>query len=240
MMRDLVETAFDVALDNPWIRQPAPSIVLIAFLRQGGSTEVLQSGVAVSSGPKPVGHMPKLRFEDRLQQDFDRALNNAIFDRGNAQGSELSWFSGLGDENAFGRTGPICAGAQLDLKSFQKALLTRFGADAPHGHPIDPGGTCASIGRHAPPGAAKRADVGQPTPHISPLVVRIFLTPLIEFALNAEYPSLIGLSIHVHGSFLRHTSLSSSCFPSPCAWLSHALTTTKAPSSASSVSGRRG
>src|ERR1700733_13144917 len=93
MMRDLVETAFDVALDNPWIRQPAPSIVPIPFLRQGGSTEVLQSGVAVLSGPKPVGPMPKLRFEDGLPQDFERSLENKIFDRGNSQGSELSWFS---------------------------------------------------------------------------------------------------------------------------------------------------
>jgi hypothetical protein len=71
-------------------------------------------------------------------------------------------------------------------------------------------------------------------------IVKAGLPPLIEFALNAEYPSLVGLVIRVHRSFLRRTSLSSSCFPSPCARLSRAPTTTEAPPSVSSVSGRRG
>ena len=156
----MVKTAFDVALDNPWVRQPAPPIVLIAFLRQGGSAEVLQSAMAASSGPKPVRDVPKLRFKDRLQQEFDRALSDAILDRGNTQGTELSWFSGLGDENASGWAGPICAGAQFSLKLFQKTLLTLVGANVPHGHPVDPGSACASIRSYAQPGAAKSADVG--------------------------------------------------------------------------------
>src|ERR1700677_184130 len=159
-MRNMVEAAFDVALDNPGVRQPAPSFVLVAFLRQGASAEVLQSAVAVSSGPKPVRNVPKLRFKDRLQQEFDRALSDAILDRGNAQGTELSWFSSLGDENASEWAGPICTGAQFSLKLFQKTLLTLVGANMPHGHPVDPGGACASIGGYAQPGAAKSADVG--------------------------------------------------------------------------------
>jgi hypothetical protein len=64
VVRNLVKTALDVALDNPWIRQSAPPIVLVAFLRQGGSAEVLQSAMTASSGPKPVRDMPELRFED--------------------------------------------------------------------------------------------------------------------------------------------------------------------------------
>ena len=66
------------------------------------------------------------------------------------------------------------------------------------------------------------------------------MAPLIELALNVEYPSLVGLMIRVHESFLRHANLSSSCFPSPCARLSRAPTTTEAPSSVVPLSGRRG
>jgi hypothetical protein len=81
VMRNMIEAAFDVTLDNPRVRQLAPPFVLIAFLRQGGSAEVLQCAVAATAGSKPVRNMPKLRFEDRLQQEFDRALNDAILNR---------------------------------------------------------------------------------------------------------------------------------------------------------------
>ena len=57
---------------------------------------------------------------------------------------------------------------------------------------------------------------------------------------GAVAASLIGLTICVHRSILRNASLSSSCFPSPCTRLSRAQTTTEAPPSVSSVSGRRG
>lgn len=89
------------------------------------------------------------------------------------------------------------------------------------------------------PRAAKR-DEAKPAPHVPPIVVGICLAPLIEFALNAEYPNFVCLVIYVHSSLLRHASLPSSCFPSPCTRLSRAPTTTEAPPSVSSVSGRRG
>jgi hypothetical protein len=82
--------------------------------------------------------MPKLRLEDRLQKCFDRALNDAIFDRGNAQGPELPRFTGFGDKLAPRRAGSICAGAQFGLKPFEEALLTDPIPDAAHGHPVDP------------------------------------------------------------------------------------------------------
>lgn len=90
------------------------------------------------------------------------------------------------------------------------------------------------------PGVAQYAKVGHPAPHVAPLIAGSRLTPLIEFALNVEYPGLVGLMIRVHRSLLRLASPSSSYFPSPCAWLSHAPTTTEAPPLVSSVSGRRG
>lgn len=75
--------------------------------------------------------------------------------------------------------------------------------DASHRHPVNPGRASTFVGGNALPGVAQHPEVGQPTPHVAPLVVGISLTPLIEFALNAEYPDLIGPMIRVHRSLLR-------------------------------------
>ncbi|WP_258599151.1 hypothetical protein [Mesorhizobium sp. AR07] len=145
--------------------------------------------------------MPKLRLEDRLQKCLDRALNDAILDRGNAQGPELPRFTGLAPR----RARSVCAGAQFGLKPFEEALLTDPIPDAAHGHPVDPGRTSASVAGYALPGVTQHAEIGDPTPHVPPRVFWICLTPLIEFALSAEY--LVGLMTHVHRSLLRHAGL---------------------------------
>jgi hypothetical protein len=59
---------------------------------------MLQGPVGAPSGPEPVGDRPKLGLEDWLENCFDRALNDAIFHRGNAQGSELPRLARLWDE----------------------------------------------------------------------------------------------------------------------------------------------
>src|SRR5690606_23253220 len=107
-----------------------------------------------------------------------RALNHAVLDRGNAQGPELPRFTGFGDELAFRRAGPICAGAQFSPKSIEKALLSLL-PDASYGHPVDASSAAALIGRHAMPSAAQHARVCQPAPHVPPLIAGICLTPLI-------------------------------------------------------------
>ena len=66
-MTDIVETAFDVSLYHPGIRQPAPPTILIAFLRLDSHSDMLQGAMGAPSGPKPVRDIPKLRLEDRLQ-----------------------------------------------------------------------------------------------------------------------------------------------------------------------------
>src|SRR5690349_19476615 len=55
--------------------------------RLDGKANTLQGAVDAPPGSKPVGDIPELRLEDRLQEQFDRALDDAIFDCGNAQGS---------------------------------------------------------------------------------------------------------------------------------------------------------
>jgi hypothetical protein len=66
-------------------------------MRQESHADMLQSGMGAPSGPEPVGDIPKLRFEDRLHENFDRALNDAVFDRGYTERSELTRFSSFWD-----------------------------------------------------------------------------------------------------------------------------------------------
>lgn len=115
MVVDIVEAALDVPFNDPAIRQPNSSPILPEFVRQDRAADILQGAVRAPPGSEPVRDMPELRLEDRLQEDFDRALDDAIFDRRNAQGSELAWFTGFRDELASRRAGPICAGAQFGL-----------------------------------------------------------------------------------------------------------------------------
>src|ERR1700686_67851 len=113
MVIDVVKAALDIALDHPRIRQAVPAPILFPFMRLDGHPDVLQGAMRAPSGPKPIGDRPELRLEDRLQECFDRALNDAILDRGNTQGSELPWFTSFGDELAPRWTGLICARAQF-------------------------------------------------------------------------------------------------------------------------------
>ena len=191
------------------------------------------------SRPEPVGDMPELGLEYRLQERFDRALNDAVLDRGKAQRSEFPWFSGFRDEFASCCARAICATAQFGLQRDKEAVL----APAPyasHGHPVDASSAASFIGGNALPGMPQYAEVSHPTPRVAPLIVGTRLTPLVEFALNVEYPDLIGLTIHVHRSLLRRASPPSPYFPSPCARLSRAPTTMEVPPLVSSVSGHRG
>jgi hypothetical protein len=66
-------------------------------MRQESHADMLQSAMGAPSGPEPVGDIPKLRFEDRLHESFDRALNDAVFDRGYTERSELTRFSSFWD-----------------------------------------------------------------------------------------------------------------------------------------------
>src|SRR5215472_16422708 len=137
-MTEIVETALDVPLDDPSVWQAGPVAALVDLPRQEGHPDVLQSAMGAPSGPEAVGDIPELRLEDWLQECLDRALNNAVLDRGNGQGTELPWFTRFGDELAPRRAGSICAGAQFGLKLVEESPFPNLGADAPHGHPVDP------------------------------------------------------------------------------------------------------
>jgi len=63
-----------------------------------GLPDMLQGAVRASAGTKPVRDRPELRLEDWPENCFDRALDDAVLYRGNAQGPELPRFTGFGDE----------------------------------------------------------------------------------------------------------------------------------------------
>src|ERR1700694_2493193 len=203
MVVDVVKAALDVALAHPGIRQAIPAPILFPFMRLDGHPDVLQGAVRAPSGPKPIGDRPELCLEDRLQECFDRALDDAILERGDTQGPELPWCTSFGDELTPRWTRPIYARAQFRPQSFEKALLTDPALYVLHGHPVDPGRAFASVRGYAPPRVADHARVGKPTPQIPPYFVRMCLASLIELALNAEYPGFFGLMIHVHRSLLH-------------------------------------
>jgi hypothetical protein len=145
MVIDVVEAALNVAFYHPGIRHFVPASIRSQLARLDGHPDMLQGAVCAPSGTKPVRDRPKLRLEDRLQECFDRALDDAIFNCGDTQGSELPWFAGLGNKFASRRTGPVCARAQFHPQFFEKALLTNPLLDVPHSYPVDPSRTFALV-----------------------------------------------------------------------------------------------
>ena len=111
------------------------------------------------------------------------------------------------DQPAPRRARPISAGAQIGSKALQQAVDPLSRENASDGHPIDAGGVFASVRSHPPACPTQVADIGHPIPQVSPGLVRVGLTLLIELALNAEYPGGVRLKICAHRSLLRHTKL---------------------------------
>jgi hypothetical protein len=67
-----------------------------------------------------------------------------------------------------------------------------------YGRPVDTGSAFAAITGNRPPGHMQVADIGHPIPQIAVWFFGVFPTPLVEFSLNAEEPSLWGLITRVH------------------------------------------
>ncbi|MGB8842759.1 MAG: hypothetical protein WCC64_17020 [Aliidongia sp.] len=97
----------------------------------------------------------------------------------------------------------VSAIPQVVTEMFDEYLLTRRRANARDRHSVDPSRTPALVSGNPSPGYAEVAAINDPVPQVSVSVVGICTAPLIEFALNAEEPSLIGLITRVHGWFLR-------------------------------------
>jgi hypothetical protein len=72
-------------------------------------------------------------------------LNDAIPNRGNAQGSELPWLTSFGDEFTPRWAGPVCIRTQFRPQLVEKTLLTNPPLDVLHGYPVDPSRTLAFV-----------------------------------------------------------------------------------------------
>jgi len=123
--------------------------------------------------------------------------------RRNTQGAEFPWLARLGDQLPAGWARLVSAIPQVVTEVFNERLLTRRRANVRDRFPVNPCGPVALVPGNPPPGTAKIAAIYDPVPQVSVSVVGICTAPLIEFALNAEEPSLIGLITRVHGWFLR-------------------------------------
>jgi hypothetical protein len=81
--------------------------------------------------------MPKPSLKDRLQNLFHRALDNAVFDGGNAQGTELPRLAGFRDHFPSRRTRAVLASPQFFPYFGQVYLLPLFPVYARHRFPVD-------------------------------------------------------------------------------------------------------
>src|SRR3954451_11574842 len=178
----MIETALDVAFDDPRIGGPPTSAVFGLRSRSHGHADMFQGAMTASAGSEPVGNMPESRLENRLQKVLHRALYNAVTHGRNAQGSEFPGFARLRNEFPAGWTRLIPALPQVVTEVFEERLLSRRRAYAPDCHPVDPSGTAAFVAGNPSPGAAEIAGIGDPVPQVSVTVVRVRPTPLIELA----------------------------------------------------------
>jgi len=74
----MIETALDIALDDPRIGGPPASAVFGLRSRSHGHADMFQGAMTASVGSEPVGNMPESRLENRLQKVLHRALYNAV------------------------------------------------------------------------------------------------------------------------------------------------------------------
>ena len=77
-MRNTVEVALQVSIYHEGVAFPKQPL------------HCAQRVLAAPPRPEAVAHRTELRLKDRLDHELDRRLNNAVFDRGNAQRSCLS------------------------------------------------------------------------------------------------------------------------------------------------------
>jgi hypothetical protein len=123
---------------------------------------------------------------------------------GTAQRSELPRLTRLWNPLPATRARLIPSRSQTVTKLLQESLASHRRANASHCLPVDSGGSSAPVRGDPPPRTSQVARVGYPVPQLSIAAVGICFAPLIELALNAQEPDLIGPIIRVHGWFLRH------------------------------------
>jgi hypothetical protein len=97
MVVDLIEARFDIPFDSPLIRHGVPFSILGLGSGTNRHANMFQSSVTTPSWSETVRYMPEACLENWLQDLFDRALDNAVFNRWDPQGPERPWFAWFRD-----------------------------------------------------------------------------------------------------------------------------------------------
>ena len=77
--------------------------------------------MSASSGPEAIRDRIEIGLENRLQHQFERHLDQSVFERGNAQRAELSRLARLRDQPLPDRLGPVGSLSQFLPDILQKA-----------------------------------------------------------------------------------------------------------------------
>ena len=114
MMIDGVEAALDIPLDHI----PAPRGA--GRCRIQPMTHPRERVVGASAGPEAVRGRVEVRLKDRLQNQLERHLNQSVFERRNAQRTELPWLARLWDKPLSNRLGLVSSSTQVLSDVLQK------------------------------------------------------------------------------------------------------------------------
>jgi hypothetical protein len=112
-----------------------------------------QGVLGPASRTEAVADVQKFPLEDRFQHPFDRPLDDAVLDRGNAQRSLTT--PGLGDVRPADVIRVVAAGFEVGRQFLQIAL--GLGGEPLHALTVYP--RSAMIARHGPPGRLQRPTV---------------------------------------------------------------------------------
>jgi hypothetical protein len=138
VVRDVVKVSFNIDIHY----------VVMAALEK--SFDFSQGVLATASGPKSIAAGCELAFEYGFDDQFERALHHAVFDRGDAKGA-LFGTAGLADFDPSDGLGLVAVFAQL-LFYDEQSLCAVFGEHC-YAHRINATGSC--VGSNLLPGHPK-------------------------------------------------------------------------------------
>ena len=172
---DLVEARLDVRLENPLvIRGPRGELVYLG-------DRVLRP----SSGPEPVRGRVEVGFEDRLQHQFQRRLNDPVRHGGDPQAADLA--ARLGDPPAahpLGREPPGPHPSAQIGQDGERARRRHVAGD----DPVDSGGAPAPVAAHTIPCDHQERGIVHEVEQVIEAAAGLGRRPSVQLRLHYKYP----------------------------------------------------
>ena len=184
-----------------------------------------------AAGAETITAWLKIRLEDRLEHRLEGGLDHPVPARWRCPAGgacHWAWGSSHGD----GTEPP-----GLDRLAARRGRPARPGRPRRSGRSRrPPGRTSPSVASHPVPGVSQDSRVIDQVPHVVEPTIRIVGSPLVQLGLDLLYPPPGGIGVwpriagvHRRPPGIPVPRLRTRCPPSPCAWLSHARTTTGTP-----------